>query len=93
MRTVEAFRGFNFTKGMPVWKMKGGYGISSLGFPPKTLLEFGTLLYDLEEDPAQEHPIQDAEVEERMKKHMALLMKENDAPMEQYTRLGLEYPG
>ena len=93
MRTVEAFRGFNFTKGMPVWKMKGGYGISSLGFPPKTLLEFGTLLYDLEEDPAQEHPIQDAEVEERMKKHMALLMKENDAPMEQYTRLGLDYPG
>ncbi|MBT9776598.1 sulfatase-like hydrolase/transferase [Clostridium sp. MCC353] len=90
MNSVEAFAGFNFTKGMPVWKMKGGYGIKTMGFPPKKLLEFGTLLYDLEEDPMQEHPIKDEEVEKRMKINMVQLMMENDAPEEQYIRIGLE---
>ena len=53
-------------------------------------MEFGTLLYDLEKDPKQEHPIRDEEVEERLKVHMVQLMRENDAPKEQYVRLGLE---
>lgn len=53
-------------------------------------MEFGTLLYDLETDPSQEHPIQDAEIEERMQRNMVRLMRENDAPKEQYVRLGLE---
>ena len=53
-------------------------------------MEFGTLLYDLQEDPDQENPIQDAQIEERMICAMVKLMKENDAPEEQYKRLGLE---
>jgi arylsulfatase A-like enzyme len=55
----------------------------------KTALEYGTMLFDLETDPKQEHPIQDAEVEQRMIKLMMRLMKENDAPPEQFERLGL----
>ena len=90
MRTAEPYCDFSFTKGMPVWRIRGGYGISSLGFPPKALMEFGTLLYDLETDPSQEHPIQDEEIEERMQRNMVRLMRENDAPKEQYVRLGLE---
>ena len=50
---------------------------------------WGTQLFDLEEDPQQEHPIQDTETEERM---TALLRKEMvacGAPEEQFERLGL----
>ncbi|NLD45318.1 MAG: sulfatase, partial [Chloroflexi bacterium] len=50
-----------------------------------------TLLFDLESDPAQEHPLEDADgaVEARMVEHLVRLMRENDAPPEQYARLGL----
>ena len=52
-------------------------------------MEYGTMLFDLEQDPKQEHPIQDEAVEARMKMNMVRLMEENDAPAEQYVRLGL----
>jgi len=50
---------------------------------------FGTLLFDLEKDPAQERPLNDPVIEKKMTEHLRRLMKENDAPVEQYTRLGL----
>ncbi len=52
--------------------------------------QFGTLLFDLHNDPQQAQPIQDAAVEARMIDHMARLMQENDAPVEQYERLGVD---
>jgi arylsulfatase A-like enzyme len=54
--------------------------------------EFGSLLFDLETDPAQEHPISDPAVEARLIDQMVRLMQANDAPPEQYTRLGLQIP-
>jgi hypothetical protein len=51
-----------------------------------------TMLFDLETDPAQEQPLDDAEAEARMIAHLVRLMAENDAPAEQYMRLGLEPP-
>ncbi len=51
--------------------------------------EFGTLLFDLENDPAQEHPLQDAALEATMTDHLVHLMRDNDAPAEQYERLGI----
>lgn len=90
MKTAQFHKGFSFTKGCPVMKIKGGYGIRTLGFPPRSLMEYGTLLYDLETDPQQEHPLDDQETEERMIRAMVQLMKENEAPEEQYVRLGLE---
>jgi chorismate mutase len=41
-------------------------------------------------DPGQGTPIQDAAIEATMVEHLLRLMKENDAPPEQFTRLGLE---
>jgi len=52
----------------------------------------GTLLFDLESDPAQEHPLQDAALERRMAAAMVRLMRQSDAPPEQYVRLGLDAP-
>ena len=46
-------------------------------------------LYDLETDPEQMEPIEDEAVKERMLRLMVRLMKESDAPKEQYERLGL----
>jgi arylsulfatase A-like enzyme len=50
---------------------------------------FTTLLFDLQTDPLQEHPLQDAQVEASMVEHLLRLMQENDAPAEQYERVGL----
>ena len=51
--------------------------------------KFPTALHDLSSDPHQLKPINDAVVEQRMIRHMTELMKANDAPSEQYQRLGL----
>jgi arylsulfatase A-like enzyme len=48
-----------------------------------------TSLYDILKDPKQEHPIEDVVIEERMATLMKRLMKENDAPPEQFERMGL----
>ena len=52
--------------------------------------EWVTLLFNLDEDPKEESPIHDFEVEKRFRYAMVNLMIENDAPIEQYERMGLE---
>jgi arylsulfatase A-like enzyme len=78
---------FSFTKNCPVMKIPGrGSHVS------RTVHEYGTLLYDLLADPKQENPITDAEVEARMIRLMAQLMQQNEAPPEQYERIGIAPP-
>lgn len=48
-----------------------------------------TWLYDLQSDPEQRQPVENAAQEERMKKKMVELMKQSDAPSEHFERLGL----
>jgi hypothetical protein len=52
---------------------------------------YGSLLFDLEKDPAQENPIKDPEIEKRMVRLMINLMKKNHSPEEQFERLGLPF--
>ncbi|WP_018653255.1 sulfatase [Actinomadura flavalba] len=49
----------------------------------------GTLLFDLADDPGQERPLVDEEVELRMLALLQRLLRESDAPASQYRRLGL----
>jgi hypothetical protein len=82
--------GFAFTKGVPLLKVPA---------TPKSPVYFGhgagaqkdttTVLYDLESDPGQPTPLNDAEAEARMVGHLVSLMRENDAPPEAYERLSL----
>ncbi len=51
---------------------------------------FNTMLYDFAKEPKQQQPIEDRHIEANMVKEMVELMKENDAPEEQYRRLGLK---
>jgi len=51
--------------------------------------KFGTLLYDLKNDPQQQAPINNEKIEKRMIDLMVKEMRKNDAPEEQYVRLGV----
>lgn len=84
LETAVMAKPFKFTKGCPVMRINAG------GWKGLNLSEFGTMLFDLENDPYQQNPIHDEQVEKRMIDYMVQLMKENDAPPEQYERLGLD---
>lgn len=84
MQHWEQVKPFSFTKGCPVMKIPGRPQHIS-----RTVHEQGHLLYDLQRDPEQETPLADAEVEAHMVEHLLRLMQDNDAPSEQYERLGL----
>lgn len=74
-----------FTQGMPVLRTPGTKGHAPWNY--------GTLLFDLESDPAQQHPLADDEVETRMATAMVAAMAANDAPSSQFQRLGLPEQG
>jgi arylsulfatase A-like enzyme len=84
LRELELSAPFPFSKGTPLLK------IPSHGFHGMNPYPFGTLLFDLQNDPKQEHPLHDEAVEADMIQHLVRLMLESDAPEEQFTRLGLK---
>jgi len=81
LKTAQLAEPFPFTKGLKTVQTNGRAWTNAFGF--------GTLLFDLKSDPKQEHPISDPEVEQMMTDHIVGLMKANDAPPEQFERLGL----
>jgi arylsulfatase A-like enzyme len=81
LQTIELAEPFAFTKGISTMKIPMLRAVNA--YP------MGTLLYDLENDPKQQHPIRNDEIEGKMIRHLISLMKQNDAPIEQYERLGL----
>lgn len=76
---------FSFTKGMPVLDLPA--------LAPTNPAAFGSQLFDLHSDPRQEHSLIDDEVELRMAQLLVDLMRANDAPAEQFVRLGLPENG
>ena len=76
---------FAFTRGARVMKI-----------PSKSFFNAywsGNLLYDLERDPGQQTPIEDQTVELYLVQQMRALMLANEAPDEQYERLGIPKEG
>jgi hypothetical protein len=59
-------------------------------YGPGALLESETRLYDLQTDPGQEKPLDDAATEARLVTLMTSLMQANGAPPEAFARLALE---
>jgi arylsulfatase A-like enzyme len=84
LRDVTLAEPFGFTKGCRTMKIAARPGRA--GVHPD---RFKHLLYDLQTDPKQERPVEDAAVERRMTEHLVRLMRECDAPPEQYERLGV----
>lgn len=91
LKTAQMHPGFEFTKGCPLLKLKGGSNVAMKGFPPDEMFD-KDLLFDLEADPTQNSTILDVEVENRLRKEMQRMMHENDAPKDQYIRIGLDAP-
>ncbi|MCH3917263.1 MAG: sulfatase [Spirochaetia bacterium] len=52
--------------------------------------KYGDLLFDRVNDPEQLTPLHDEQIEQHFTAKMVSLMKENEAPEEQYVRLGLQ---
>lgn len=89
MKTASLHPGFSFTKGSPVLKIASVEDKTG-DTTPKHAME--TMLFDLRKDPGQKYPIHDEEIESRMIRAMVELMIKNDAPEEQYVRMGLPVP-
>ena len=81
LQDIQLAEPFPFTKGSRTMK------IPARAWPDAH--SFGTLLFDVEADPGQEHPMDDTEIEAMMIGHLVRLMQENDSPLEQFERLGL----
>lgn len=84
MQQLELVPGRPSTKGVPVLRMK-----APMFMPPDFMFRYGSLLYDMDKDSAQEHPLADPAIEQQMETLLVKLMSEADAPPEQYERLGL----
>lgn len=82
---------FSFTRGVPLMKIPADPATSpdNSSYWYDRHRKYGDLLFDLEKDPKQMHPIQDEEAEKRLTKSMVELMEASEAPQEQYDRLGL----
>lgn len=85
LQDLQLAEPFSFTKGCRTLKITGR--------PWHNPHRFGTLLFDLASDPGQVHPIVDEAIERRMIGLLVDLLRANDAPPEQYERLGLPSDG
>ncbi|TBL79507.1 sulfatase [Paenibacillus thalictri] len=81
LQHIELQEPFGFTKGVRTLKIPAATYIGAHGM--------GTLLYDIEADPGQNAPIADEATERLMRRRLTELMREHEAPVEQYERLGL----
>lgn len=85
LQNIQLAEPFSFTKGCRTMRIEARSFVN-----PHV---HGTLLFDLERDPRQEDSLVDDAIERRMLGLLVDLMRENDAPVEQYTRLGLPGEG
>ncbi|MFN2202480.1 MAG: sulfatase-like hydrolase/transferase, partial [Caldilineaceae bacterium] len=81
LQEIELAEPFEFTKGCRTMRIKARKSGNAF--------TFGTMLFDVEVDPGQESPLDDAQTEQRMIREMIELMKTSDSPPEQFVRLGL----
>jgi arylsulfatase A-like enzyme len=86
LQNLEIQEPFLFTKGCQVMKIQAGKGFINP-------FQFGSKLFDLTTDPGQKEEVEDLEIELKFIKNMAVKMKENDAPKEQFERLGIPEDG
>jgi len=86
LKSLELAESFTFTKECKIMKIKARETSGNTYI-------YGTLLFDLQNDPNQQNPIIDSQIEKRMIKLLVEAMKKSDAPVEQYERLGIPIDG
>lgn len=81
LKQGELVNGSRFTNGIPVMKYPAGTYLRPY--------KYGDLLFDMETDPVQEHPIEDHKIKEAMCRKLMAAMDRIEAPKEEFIRLGL----
>lgn len=86
---------FGFTKGIPLLRTRPLATRDNIPAVMENRIfeDCRTVLYDTLQDPGQERPISDPEVEARLDRQMALIFAEIEAPAEAFARFGLAPPG
>ncbi|MEJ6607453.1 MAG: sulfatase [Candidatus Planktophila sp.] len=85
LKTLQLNEPFTFTKDVSLLKIDGAAKMNPYFW--------GSLLYDLDTDPDQNSPLINNVEEIRLIKLMRNLMIDNDAPAEQYERMGIPQEG
>ena len=91
--TEGLYRDFGFSGNVPMLKIPANteYVPNGSHHMYDVHLQYGDMLFDLDSDPGQERNLAgDSDIEDTMIRNLVSLMKENEAPAEQYERLGLE---
>jgi arylsulfatase A-like enzyme len=88
LQHIELQEPFSFTQGCRTMKIGARTGVQSI-----QPFQYGSKLFDIAIDPHQIGEIEDIEVELRLIKLMTAMMRSNDAPQEQYVRMGLPPDG
>jgi len=89
MRTLDGLaEPFTFTKGCRTMRIGGRGGVKGKAWQHPVAWQ--TLLFDRHADPRQEQPLAAPATERRMADLLVKLLREGDAPPEQYIRLGLQ---
>jgi arylsulfatase A-like enzyme len=83
LKGMKLQKPFSFTKQCKTLKIKA-YNPAGASYGGKNYL------YDLKRDPHQENPIANEKIETKMIELLIQLMKDNNAPDEQFQRLGLQ---
>lgn len=86
LQNIEIQQPFPFTKGCQTMKIKAGDGFVNA-------FQFGSKLFDVHNDPHQIEELENIEVELKLIDKMAAQMRKNNAPAEQFARLGIPEDG
>jgi arylsulfatase A-like enzyme len=90
LKSMEIAPPFDFTKGVPMMKMRLDPSNSQVGSDGQTLEECETKLFDLSLDPNQENPIENPQVVANLRQAIIQHFSRHDSPKEIYGRFGLE---
>lgn len=85
LQNLELREPFAFTKGCRTLKIDMG----SHNSPFSNMYRYGNRLYNVVNDPGQTAKLNDPETELKLVQKMFRMMQRNDAPQEQYERMGL----
>jgi len=92
LQSSELAPPFDFTKGAPTLRMKLDPKNTQVGQDGDTLEDCETTLYNVEVDPKQELPLDEADVEQRLSLEIARHFAEHDAPSELFEHFDLVQP-
>ncbi|WP_114284015.1 sulfatase [Candidatus Halocynthiibacter alkanivorans] len=89
LKTSELVEPFDFTKGVPLLKIRMDPKNSQVGADGTSLAECESVLFDLDADPAQETPLSDPTTVDRLTAQISGHFAQHDAPKELYAHFGL----